>query len=194
MGFNRTSILSIVGAGLLVVSLSSRADAVVMPGAITYNFSFDGAVFDLVGQMVVENAVDPKHSSFGGGHKIDSITGTYSASIFDQTISGNLTGLTTTPCWPCAKADNILYLQSPFVDKKGIGITTDGILSFEIFSDQKDPMHVAIFGILLGDDPGTFTISAAVPEPSTWAMMILGFASLGFMAYRKKRHGVAFAT
>ena len=27
---------------------------------------------------------------------------------------------------------------------------------------------------------------AAVPEPATWAMMILGFLGLGFMAYRRK--------
>jgi len=27
---------------------------------------------------------------------------------------------------------------------------------------------------------------AAVPEPSTWAMMILGFAGVGFVAYRRK--------
>jgi hypothetical protein len=27
---------------------------------------------------------------------------------------------------------------------------------------------------------------SAVPEPSTWAMMILGFASIGFMAYRRR--------
>jgi len=27
---------------------------------------------------------------------------------------------------------------------------------------------------------------SAVPEPSTWAMMILGFVGLGFMAYRRK--------
>ena len=27
---------------------------------------------------------------------------------------------------------------------------------------------------------------AAVPEASTWAMMILGFAGVGFMAYRRK--------
>jgi hypothetical protein len=32
---------------------------------------------------------------------------------------------------------------------------------------------------------------AAVPEASTWAMMILGFAGVGFMAYRRKS-GVAF--
>jgi PEP-CTERM motif len=29
-------------------------------------------------------------------------------------------------------------------------------------------------------------ITAGVPEPSTWAMMILGFAGIGFMAYRRK--------
>jgi hypothetical protein len=31
----------------------------------------------------------------------------------------------------------------------------------------------------------------AVPEPSTWAMMILGFAGVGFMAYRRRIGGVA---
>ncbi len=29
-------------------------------------------------------------------------------------------------------------------------------------------------------------VTAAVPEPSTWAMMILGFVGVGFMAYRRK--------
>jgi hypothetical protein len=32
----------------------------------------------------------------------------------------------------------------------------------------------------------TNSITAAVPEPSTWAMMILGFCGLGFMAYRRR--------
>ena len=30
------------------------------------------------------------------------------------------------------------------------------------------------------------TATGAVPEPSTWVMMILGFAGVGFMAYRRK--------
>ena len=30
---------------------------------------------------------------------------------------------------------------------------------------------------------------SAVPEPSRWAMLILGFASVGFMAYRRKQNG-----
>jgi hypothetical protein len=37
---------------------------------------------------------------------------------------------------------------------------------------------------------GKLTI-AAVPEPSTWAMMILGFLGLGFMAYRGTHNGPA---
>jgi hypothetical protein len=28
---------------------------------------------------------------------------------------------------------------------------------------------------------------SAVPEPTTWAMMLLGFAGIGFMAYRRKK-------
>lgn len=35
-------------------------------------------------------------------------------------------------------------------------------------------------------------ISAAVPEPSTWAMLILGFAGVGFMVYRRK-NGMALS-
>ena len=30
-------------------------------------------------------------------------------------------------------------------------------------------------------------VLSAVPEPSTWAMMILGFAGVGFMAYRRRK-------
>jgi PEP-CTERM motif len=35
----------------------------------------------------------------------------------------------------------------------------------------------------------SFPVIAAVPEPSTWAMMILGFMGVGFMAYRRKQNG-----
>jgi hypothetical protein len=39
----------------------------------------------------------------------------------------------------------------------------------------------------MGDFTGTvYGPVAAVPEPSTWAMMILGFLGVGFLAYRKK--------
>jgi hypothetical protein len=33
----------------------------------------------------------------------------------------------------------------------------------------------------------------SVPEATTWAMMLLGFAGLGFLGYRKGRHPTVFA-
>jgi len=36
-------------------------------------------------------------------------------------------------------------------------------------------------------------LSPAVPEPSAWAMMILGFFGVGFMAYRRRNQNAALA-
>jgi hypothetical protein len=42
-----------------------------------------------------------------------------------------------------------------------------------------------------GSFSAVLDVAPAVPEPSTWAMMILGFCGLGFMAYRRKQNGTA---
>jgi hypothetical protein len=48
--------------------------------------------------------------------------------------------------------------------------------------------------IVGGDKPPAFNAAfslsgAVVPEPSTWAMMLLGFVGVGFVGYRKSRNG-----
>jgi hypothetical protein len=67
-------------------------------------------------------------------------------------------------------ASGVTYLVDIWVDVS----PANGVASAEL-----DPTFTA--------PNGTFTFSAGVqsgvPEPSTWAMMILGFASVGFMAY-----------
>lgn len=46
--------------------------------------------------------------------------------------------------------------------------------------------HVAAFATL----PDGFSV-AAVPEPSTWAMLLIGFASVGYMTVRRRnRYGI----
>jgi PEP-CTERM motif len=40
--------------------------------------------------------------------------------------------------------------------------------------------------------PGS-SFGPSVPEPSTWAMLIIGFAGLGFLAYRRKSDPFRFA-
>jgi hypothetical protein len=64
-----------------------------------------------------------------------------------------------------------------------------------------DPISGQVF-VPFGADPtntfcpnGCIAVFAdnvsGVPEPSTWAMMILGFCGIGFMAYRRKQNGQA---
>jgi hypothetical protein len=39
--------------------------------------------------------------------------------------------------------------------------------------------------------PSDFAPGSPVPEPSTWAMLLLGFAGLGFAGYRARKRTVA---
>jgi hypothetical protein len=56
-------------------------------------------------------------------------------------------------------------------EKVGTNTSTNGALSLELTVSQ----------------------TSVVPEPSTWAMMLVGFAGLGFAGYRKLKSVAAFA-
>jgi hypothetical protein len=43
------------------------------------------------------------------------------------------------------------------------------------------------------DQFGEFGLVVAVPEPSTWAMLLLGFVGLGYVGYRGSRRTAAAA-
>ena len=57
--------------------------------------------------------------------------------------------------------------------------------------------RAAIFGVytINGGDPITVPVALTVgaPEPSTWTMMALGFAGLGFAGYRASRKTASVA-
>lgn len=68
-------------------------------------------------------------------------------------------------------------------------IDTSSVLPMYQGSEDAPTFLVGNYVLLnfFGDaEVGSMTISAAVPEPSTWAMMLLGFAGVGFMAYRRR--------
>ena len=66
-----------------------------------------------------------------------------------------------------------------------------------IFTDLTGADQVSFYnpGFALENSPpsSTLFLPGAVPEPSTWAMLLLGFAGLGFMAYRRKAGPVLMA-
>jgi choice-of-anchor C domain-containing protein len=67
--------------------------------------------------------------------------------------------------------DNMLYALET------VSFTTAGATSLSFTSqDSNSPYGPVIGGVSI----------SSVPEPSTWAMMILGFLGVGFVAYRRK--------
>jgi hypothetical protein len=106
---------------------------------------------------------------------------TFSSSFSeDLTINGETQTLTIGYTWSGGDTDTI-------------SITPTGPYSFSGYT-------VSVIGtgpLTSGGDPVTGQLFmdvavAAVPEPSTWAMMVLGFAGVGFMAYRRKNNKVSF--
>ena len=54
-----------------------------------------------------------------------------------------------------------------------------------------DPGNLRVSGdAALASTPA---IAAALPEASSWAMMILGFCGVGFMTYRRKQNGAVLS-
>ena len=65
---------------------------------------------------------------------------------------------------------------------------------FNIFSTEW-PAPTGVFYFTLetssGDELAVTSIAPVVPEPSTWAMLLLGFAGLGFAGYRGAKASTA---
>jgi hypothetical protein len=106
-------------------------------------------------------------------------------------IHYTLNDLETTKCTPAACS--LTFGTTVFVPNKGTYHPTLQLNFDRIWVDwvHADQQHI----FLRFDSPpqswnavgdAQRTVETAVPEPSTWAMLILGFAGLGFMACRRK--------
>jgi hypothetical protein len=69
-----------------------------------------------------------------------------------------------------------------------VSLTINGVN--HTFTDTQDILVGSPNGSANETEPwtsiGQVSVSSGVPEPSTWAMLLLGFAGIGFMAYRRK--------
>jgi hypothetical protein len=75
-----------------------------------------------------------------------------------------------------------------FFDALNFGVPFDFSSSIAIGNYTS---NIVIFDGINGNSVGTSHIAvSAVPEPSTWAMLLLGFLGVGFVAYRKNARPV----
>jgi hypothetical protein len=77
--------------------------------------------------------------------------------------------------------DHSKYLFAPDLNDFFNGIVTDGVNNPGVPGGVPETIYVRN------------SVVGGMPEPSTWAMMILGFAGVGYMTYRRKRQVAAFS-
>ncbi len=121
-----------------------------------------------------------------GGITIQSFTGNLFTS---SNAAVSITGIEAIDTF--AGNDN-QFIPPIFLDGNGVAFSTSTGQVIDLYFDFTGHYNEFLrgadgFGTSLGD--GTFTATvAAVPEPSTWAMMIMGFVGVGAMTYRRRKN------
>jgi hypothetical protein len=136
-------------------------------GGVSHTYSAS-STFDFgYGGDLMLGLIDDQHEGFAGGLGFQSMEFTildHGVEIFDLTFKS-------------------LSVAESFFDDSviNLGPGIDLTFAYNLVADGSGG-----FGF-------DFAVGGAVPEPSTWAMMLIGFAGLGFIRYRASQSGNAAA-
>jgi hypothetical protein len=189
----------------VTVGYSSATDPAGATGQTAYSQS--GGVFTNINALLPSNV----NSQAVGINDLGSVVGFYMPTATTSTGFLDVGGVIT-PLDPFSSA----FTQALGINNAGeiVGFYTDAggfqhgyIDNGGVFTtfDPAGSQSTTINGVNnLGDFVGFFTnpndsvvgfvATTGVPEPSTWALMLLGFTGLGFAAYRRGRRQAATAT
>ena len=175
---------ALLGLAASPVSAAVIADLGINPSSSAGNFSntvggglfFDQYTFQLVGS--------PQFLAIG------SATNVYPrASDFIINFSGSL----YQQVGAVGGGDDILLFGPTIAVPNSCGLFCQTFGGSGFLSPGNYYLQIAGIGLGTSGYGGNLSVAAvaAVPEPSTWAMMILGFAGVGFMAYRRRSGSTA---
>ena len=202
-GSANAAIVSVTSGGVADPTSGQVSSFASAPGAVTYDMSSNIPVFGGSPVAFVTGSSSGQYATpFGDTTRFASV-GTLTAPATSTLLlsgSNNYVGL----YWGSIDAYNSLTVTdasgdhvvnsanfssilTPAIGNQGPG----GSLYINIFTDS------AITKLTFFSNQAAFEFDnltvAAVPEASTWAMMILGFLGLGFLGYRKSvKSGSAF--
>jgi hypothetical protein len=124
---------------------------------------------------------------------------TLSGATWTSTATASLNGKSVS-----VMASNVVQPSTLIIEKTfnlltatpySINLSADVDAQALVFGDAANTVFASVDPTLSVPDGFSIIYSegilSPVPEPSTWAMIILGFCGLGFMAHRRKRNGPA---
>jgi hypothetical protein len=202
---NRFGWAALVGAALVMFSPAAKAYVI--------SFDFTSADYTVVGTIdIAAHNVSPVNITAINAlvNGTDATTIVPNPTVTDPLIIGTPV-VSADGLW---LYDNVGYSGNPHLDNAGLLFTAGGY-EYNIFETDGSPIvpgsrpesvtdDYTIWRSVIGGtydgtaEPGTLIAtdnsngngtSSAVPELSTWAMMLIGFASIGFVAYRRTKKG-----
>lgn len=203
-----TKFLTAFALGAAVAAAPAQAD-----GGLT--FVIDGDTFDQ--PFTITNTSTAGEFVIGFGislvapHGFDTVNGGFGIDLASAFAPDAATAAATGYTGPAAFADGSTSIDFTFSDF-GVGesfiwrIDVDRPDEFQVFGNELiDSTGYADFSngmrgngvfVAFGNTGAqfvirTFTPSPAIPEPATWAMMILGFGAVGAMLRAKRRRTTA---
>lgn len=156
--------------GLMVAAVLAFSPTLASAAIVDFNFTDShGDVVDLI--LQTSGPVAPTGSS------LTSITGTFNG----LSISGPI---------GFAGSDNVIYGSGPLVDYSGIAWVTSADQDFNLYWTNHvrgaTPGGLGVCYVSTCNTTTGFYAVSAIPEPSIWAMLLLGFGGIGFMAYPRR--------
>jgi hypothetical protein len=146
---------------------------------VTYTVAGVGAV-DLI--LTTEDTPTTTGAYGGLGYQVTDVTGTRD-------------GVAVTGPFSAFSADNVLFPSSPYFDYSGLTYTSAGD-SYGLYwanasrSRADAGFYAECYASGCNDTINFRDVTdlrvSAVPEPATWALMLLGFAGMGIVGYRRK--------
>jgi hypothetical protein len=193
-----------LAAGCLGLAVSTAPFFAGSASAATIDYIFSGtATFTLNGvdftdaPFTLTYVSDTSTITSGGGEFFNTGVGTFVSGATTVTLTGDVNEVIANP--PSDLLGFGQIINSPFtVSVEAINNGAFGsynlATAFPLTSGSLNPPTGATFATSGGDLVFTdesfgavsFQATGGVPEASTWAMMLAGFAGLGFLAYRKR--------
>ena len=187
-------------AGLLGVSQNYSSGfppiTITATGFINGNFANPANKTDLFGKEAGGDEVglglndDPTLSGGVSEHELNgrnwiqlNITNAVAAGVHGLSfIMDSTTGCTALPC---ATGDSWRVFGSN--SATSLGAQLPGLIGFDEVSHSLPTGFDFINFQAVSGNVLVSSISGTIPEPSTWAMMMLGFAGLGYVSFRRTR-------
>ncbi len=170
---------------LLAVSALALAAAAVPAAATTYFFNYTstsaGAPLSASGRFTLSGNHVVKFSGSVDGDAITTLQSTAGLTPYSATQFLSPDGQ--------FYFNNVFYAADPVFDAGGILFYSAGGSEYNIFGNGPGSYSLLKGTPFGGNGPqstGTLTLTAAVPEASTWIMLVAGFGLVGVSARRRK--------